>query len=433
MSARAATLLAWSLAGLSMVMFVASVALYILIRSGPVPSNLIAGRTLIDPLTSVPALAFPVIGALIASRRPHNPIGWICLADGFLWMFLSVIDYYGVYGLAKPGSVPLPVVIYALGQWLWVPTFGLLSIYLVLLFPDGRLPSRKWRPLAWFSGVVIVLVSVTQGLIPGPLPDFGGVRNPFGLEEQPWIEDVSNAIFAPFLLCILASVVSLVLRYRRSGGEVREQIKWIAFAVSFLGLMFVSVMAISLIHFFFAPEMWEGAAQAPPFWLTLLFYVMLLSFVGVPIAVGFAVLKYRLYNIDLIINRTLVYGFLTALLAAVYFGGVTATQAMFRTLTGQEKQSQFAVVISTLVIAALFNPLRRRIQAFIDRRFYRRKYDARKTLEAFTAKLRDETDLDALSGDLVGVVRETMQPAHVSLWLRPDPAQRGSEGSEQIA
>ncbi len=185
MSRRTATWLAWSLAALSVVMFVASVALYSLIRSGPVPSNLIAGRTLIDPLTSVPALAFPVVGALIASRRPHNPIGWICLADGFLWMFLSVIDYYGVYGLAKPGSVPIPVLIYALGQWLWVPTFGLLSIYLVLLFPDGRLPSRRWRPLAWFSGVVIVLVSVTQGLIPGPLPDFGGCAIRLDLRDNP--------------------------------------------------------------------------------------------------------------------------------------------------------------------------------------------------------------------------------------------------------
>jgi hypothetical protein len=425
MSRRTASWLAWSLAALSMVMFLASVAFFVLIRSAPVPSGVGSSRTLIDPLTSVPALAFPVVGALIASRRPHNPIGWICLADGFLWMFLSVIDYYGVYGLAKPGSVPFPVVIYALGQWLWVPTFGLLSIYLVLLFPDGSLLSRRWRSLAWLSGVVIVLVSVTQGLIPGPLPDFGGVRNPFGLEGQPWIEDVSNAIFVPFLLCILASVVSLVLRYRRSGGEVRQQIKWIAFAVSFLGLMFVSVMAISLIHFF-APETWEGTAQAPPFWLTLLFYVMLLSFTGVPVAIGFAVLRYRLYNIDLLINRTLVYGTLTATLIAVYFGGVAATQTIFRALTGQEQQPQLAIVVSTLVIAALFNPLRRRIQSFIDRRFYRSKYDAAKTLEAFSAKLRDETDLDALSDDLVGVVRETMQPAHVSLWLRPDTASRAS-------
>ena len=192
-------------------------------------------------------------------------------------------------------------------------------------------------------------------------------------------------------------------------------------------MVFVSVMVISLIIFFFAPETWERTADTPPFWLELLFYVMLLSFGGVPIAVGFAVLKYRLYNIDLLINRTLVYGALSTMLVVIYFGGVATTQAIFRALTGQEQQPQLAIVISTLVIAALFNPLRRRIQSFIDRRFYRRKYDAAKTLEAFSAKLRDETDLDALSDDLVGVVRETMQPAHVSLWLRPDTPRKGEK------
>jgi hypothetical protein len=420
-SPRAASWLAWSLAALSVAMFLVSVALYVLARLTPVPSNLGSSRPIIDLLVSVPVLAFPLVGALIVSRRPHNPIGWICLAEGFLWMFLTVIDYYGVYGLARPGSVPFPVVIYALAQWLWVPTVGLLAIYLPLLFPDGRLPSRRWRPLAWLSGAVIVLASVTQGLIPGPLPDFGGVRNPFGLERQPWVADAANAILVPFLVCILASVVGLILRYRRSGGEVRQQIKWIAFAASFLGLMFVTAMVSGLTVFFFAPESW-GSGNNLPLWFDLLFSVALLSFGGVPVAVGFAVLKYRLYNIDLLINRTLVYGALTATLALIYFGGVAMTQAIFRALTGQEHQPQLAVVVSTLAIAALFNPLRRRIQAFIDRRFYRRKYDAAKTLETFSAKLRDETDLDALSDDLVGVVRETMQPAHVSLWLRPETA-----------
>jgi hypothetical protein len=421
MSRRSAAWLAWSLAGLSMVMFVASVALYVLARSAPIPSSLVASRTVIDLLISVPVLAFPVVGALIASRRPHNPIGWICLADGFLWMLLGLFDYYGVYGLVRPGSVPFPVVIYALGQWLWVPTVGLLAIYLVLLFPDGRLPSRGWRPLAWLSGAVIVLMSVTQGLVPGPLPELGRVRNPFGLEGAPWVADATNAILVLFLFCILASVLSLILRYRRSGGEVRQQIKWIAFAASFVGLVFVSVMVSALMALYFAPETW-GSSDTPPFWFDLLFSVALLSFGGVPIAVGFAVLKYRLYNIDVLINRTLVYSTLTATLALIYFGGVATVQAIFRTLTGQEQQPQLAVVVSTLVIAALFNPLRRRIQSFIDRRFYRRKYDAAKTLEAFSAKLRDETDLDALNAELVGVVRETMQPAHVSLWLRPDTA-----------
>jgi hypothetical protein len=155
-----------------------------------------------------------------------------------------------------------------------------------------------------------------------------------------------------------------------------------------------------------------------------------LSVITLPAAIGIAILRYRLYDIDVVINRTLVYGLLTAILALVYLGGVATTQAIFRTLTGQEHQPQLVVVISTLVIAALFNPLRRRIQSFIDRRFYRKKYDARKALEIFSAKMRDETDLNALSDDLVGVVREAMQPAHVSLWLRPDLPSRGSEGQE---
>jgi hypothetical protein len=341
-------------------------------------------------------------------------------------MLLNLFDYYSVYGLAKPGSVPFPATIAGLSQWLWVPTMGLLAIYLVLLFPDGRLPSRRWRPLGWLSGALIVLAGVSSGLTPGPLPDLGGVRNPFGLEGAPWVADAFSIVFLLLALCILASALSLVLRYRRSRGEERVQIKWIAFAASFVGIMFVSLMVIdSIIAKYFAPESWGPGTE--PLWVELVFYVMVMSFGGVPIAVSFAVLKYRLYDIDLLINRTLVYGSLTALLAATYFGGVTGAQAIFRTLTGQEEQPQIAVVASTLVIAALFNPLRRRIQALVDRRFYRRKYDARKTLEVFSAKLRDETDLEALNSELVGVVRETMQPKHLALWLRPDTPLKGKQ------
>ena len=429
MAPRAAVWLAWSLAGLSVIMFVASISLYALTRAASVPGSLGASRTFIDQLVSVPVLAFPLVGALIASRRPRSPIGWICLADGVLWMFLSMIDSYGVYGLAEPSSVPFPVVIYALAQWLWVPTIGLLAIYLALLFPDGRLPSRRWRPLAWLSGVVIVVVGVAQGLVPEPMLEFGGVRIAFGLERQPWVADTASAILVPLLLCILASALSLILRYRRSGGEVRQQIKWIAFAASFMGLMFVITMVSGLAVSFIAPETW-GSENNPPLWFELLFTVVLLSFGGVPIAVGVAVLKYRLYDIDVIVNRTLVYGSLTATLAATYFGGVVLLQWSFRALT--EGESQLAIVASTLLIAALFNPLRHRIQSFIDRRFYRKKYDAAKTLEAFSARLRDETDLEALNAELVEVVRETMQPSHVSLWLRPDRASQNGGLREKM-
>jgi hypothetical protein len=432
-SSRAAALLAWTLVALSVAMFLASVALYVLARSAQVPSSLSTDLTVSGLLVFVPFLAFPIVGALITSRRPQNPIGWICLADGLLWMLTGMVNYYSLYGVARPGSVPYPVAIGTLGnQWLWVPTVGLLGIYLLLLFPDGRLPSGRWRPLAWFSGVLIVLLSVAGGLAPGPLENQGGVPNPFGLEGHPWLADAVLVMLPLLPLCILVSAVSLVLRFRRSGGEVRQQIKWIAFVASFAGVVYLSLMVSSLIFFIFAPEMVGGGGRLapPPLWVELLFSVAALSFAGIPVAIGFAVLKYRLYDIDVVINRTLVYGSLTALLALVYFGGVAATEAIFRTLTGQEHQPQLAIVISTLVIAALFNPLRHRIQAFIDRRFYRRKYDARKTLEAFSARLRDETDLNALSDDLVGVVRETMQPTHVSVWLRPDSPTKGSEAPE---
>jgi hypothetical protein len=208
---------------------------------------------------------------------------------------------------------------------------------------------------------------------------------------------------------------------------VREQIKWIAFAASFMGLLYLGIMGTGLIiHLVSAPQT-PSDLGSQSLLGALLENVTVLSFAGVPVAIGFAVLKYRLYEIDIIINRTLVYGSLTVSLAVVYFGGVSVTQAIFRALTSQEEQPQLAIVVSTLVIAALFSPLRRRIQSFIDRRFYRRKYDARKTLEAFSAKLRDETDLDSLSDDLVGVVRETIQPAHVSLWLRTETASEGQQ------
>jgi MFS family permease len=423
MSLRTASWLAWSLAAFGLAMFVATVALHLLARLVEFPGKWITLGVVSNLLSFVPFLAFPLVGALVASRRPRNPIGWILLADGILWMLGGIFDSYRVYSLARPGSVPFPVVIYALGQWLWVPAVGLFAIYLILLFPDGGLPSRRWRTLAWLSGLVLVLLSVGIVLSPGPLNGLRAVQNPFGLEQYPWVINAFLVVLPLLPLCILASAVSLVLRYRRSGGEVREQIKWIAFAALFVGVLFLVDIGASLL-------LTSGtAADAEPPWLKLLDQFGFLSYTAVPIAVGFAVLKYRLFDIDVIINRTLVYGLLTALLVLVYFGGVTATQAVFRTLTGQQQQPQLAIVVSTLVIAALFNPLRRRIQSLIDMRFYRRKYDAAKTLEAFSAKLRDETDLDALSDDLVGVARETMQPSHVSLWLRPDMASKKDDVS----
>src|SRR5215211_673309 len=416
MSSRGTSWLAWSLAALSVVMFVGSVALWILAHSTHVPRSLDADLTTGGLLGQALFLVFPLVGALIASRRPENPIGWLCLVDGLLWTTTNMLDYHSVYGMASPGSVPFPVGLAGVNHWLWVPTVGLLGTYVFLLFPDGRLPSRRWRPLAWLSGVVIASESLGLMVSPGPLDMPRGIRNPFGLEAAPWVAVAAHATLPLLPLCMLASALSLVMRYRRSRGDVRQQIKWIAFAASLVALTYLIAIVALFIH---PSEIWFAAGL--PLWLDLIEYAALLSITSVPITIGFAVLKYRLYDIDIIINRTLVYGSLTAILAGVYFGGVTATQALFRDLAGQEQLPQLVVVASTLVIAALFNPLRRRSQSFIDRSFYRRKYDAAKTLEAFNSRLRNETDLDALSNDLVGVASATMQPAHVSLWLRPDP------------
>jgi hypothetical protein len=411
MSTRASAWLAWSLAGLCVAMFVASVVLYyVLVRSsqeGPSTSGALSELLIFGTF-----LAFPIVGALIASRHPKNPVGWICLAIGLFWTLIFLGD-------SIPGSGPYPVTTDALTQSLWIPPVGLLGIYLILLFPDGKLPSRRWRPLAWLSGVVMVLASLGITFSPGPLEGHPGVRNPFGLEGAPWVATAGIVILLLLPLCMLASALSLMMRYRHSRGEEREQIKWIAFAASVEGLLYLITLVSSLTY----SGPWGAAGT--PLWLGLLQQAALVSFTAVPIAVGFAVLRYRLYEIDLLINRTLVYGSLTATLVALYFGGIVVLQRIFVTLTGQ--QSTLAVVASTLLIATLFTPLRRRIQSFIDRRFYRRKYDSRKTLEAFSTKLRDETDLEALNNDLVGVVRETMQPAHVTVWLRPETAPKGEQ------
>ena len=417
-SAHAAAWLAWSLAALSGAMFVVAGVLSVLAQYAQPSGSSSVVDTVSQTVSFVLFLAFPIVGALVASRRPRNPIGWILLADGLLWMVLAVTDSYFVYGVARPGSVPYPVAVGTIGnQWLWMTAVGLLGIYLLLLFPDGRLLSKRWRLLAWLSGVAIALFSVAEGLAPGPLENQGGVQNPFGLDGLPWLSAAGYIVAPLFPLCILASAVSLVLRYRRSGGEVRQQIKWVAFVASLAGLLYLCAMIIGQV---LVVSKDGGKLPTLPWWLDLLFSVAVLGFAAVPVAIGFAILRYRLYDIDIIINRTLVYGSLTASLLTLYFGGVATMQAVFRALTGQEQQPQLAVVVSTLAIAALFNPLRRRIQSFIDRRFYRRKYDARKTLEGFSSRLREETDLETLNNDLSGVVRETIQPAHVSLWLRPD-------------
>jgi hypothetical protein len=359
---------------------------------------------------SVASLAISTVGTLVASRRPGNPIGWLFCASGFLHAIEAFAGEYGVYALIGPGSLPGGVMALWLASWAWILA-GQLILFLFLLFPDGRLPSPRWRVVAWLSVIGILQETALYALEPAQLleTDLHGlppVKNPFALEDAAHFLNMVGTVSSPLLgVLVLAPIVALFLRYRRARGEERQQIKWVAYAAALL------TVAISVVSIW--PAL-DGSIVGG--------VLFLIGFLAISIAIGIAILRHRLFDIDLIINRTLVYGVLTAALVAVYVGSVVLLQALLRALSGQE--SQLAVVASALAIAALFNPLRRRIQGFIDRRFYRKKYDAARTLSDFSAKLREETDLDSLSDDLVSVVEETMQPAHASLWLRP------SEGSD---
>jgi hypothetical protein len=351
-------------------------------------------------------LTFSVVGAMIASRQPRNAIGWIFCGVGLVMGINSLAGGYAEYRLSggsAPGSLAETAAWFA--SWSWTILVYAPTSFLLLLFPDGRLPSPRWRPVAWCAALGLIGFLAGAALQTGPLGDFPRIVNPYGVDSLILaVVAVTGAILAA--ASMVASAVSLIVRMRRAGRAQRQQIKWLAYGGAIVvGTVFASVVI----------SIWSANVGIA---------VVSVGLLGVPIFTGVAIARYRLYDIDIVINRTLVYGALTAALVAVYFGGVVTLQILFRALTGQEQQPQLALVVTTLAIAALFDPLRRRIQSFIDRRFYRRKYDARKTLEAFSVKLRDETDLEALSGDLEGVVRETMQPAYVSLWLRPDKASK---------
>ena len=236
MSARVLAWLAWLLGGLSMAMFFAMVVLTVSsLYVGPSARDASVWGVLGELWGGVPFLAFPVVGALIASKRPENPIGWICLIVGLLWMLLGLEEGIGAYASARFGQVRPPLTLEALNQGIWALPVGLLGIYMILLFPDGKLPSRRWRPLAWFAGALIAVICVSFPLVPGPLGSHSGLRNPLGQEWLAWFSDVAVFVVLPLQACILASALSLIFRYRRSGGEAREQIKWLAFAACFLG------------------------------------------------------------------------------------------------------------------------------------------------------------------------------------------------------
>jgi hypothetical protein len=412
MIARTTSRLAWSMwvvclvtAGFTLTLSILSVGVEP--RFGDTPS---AGDVVTAAVYFVAVAAFATVGAFVIWRRPGNAIGWVFLAIGVAVSIRVGAAQYAEYSLlVRPGSLPGGRFAVSLGEALSTTMFALLGLAL-LLFPDGRLPSRRWRKLLWILGAAALFGVVGLGLRPGHFAEteaFDTFSNPLGVGSDPEPFDALGGL--SWLLVtsgLFACGVAMVRRMRRAHGIERLQLKWIAFAAS---LFAVGFLVISITFFV---EL-SGSIIDP-----LRTAVLGLGFCMIPIAAGIAILRYRLYDIDVVINRTLVYGALTAILAGVYIGSVLLLQLALRPVT---ESSNLAIAGSTLAVAALFRPARTRIQAAVDRRFYRRKYDAARTLERFGTHLRDEVALDSLSAELRAVVIDTMQPAHVSLWLREAP------------
>jgi hypothetical protein len=355
-----------------------------------------AGTTLVSVMFLAVPATFAVVGGLLSVRRPENTVGWMCLTIGLVWGIQSAGDAITVWAIHRDH---LGLVEWAgLSEALWLPAVGLTG-QLALRLPDGRLPSERWRLFSWFCTGSVVLVTVVLLTKPGRVNDVPGTINPVG---SAWLHALSP-LFVLIPISFLGAFLSLALRYRRSDGLARLQIRWIAFG----GLVIVAVglpllVATLLGHL--------GTGLPVPVQA-----VDIVANLAIPITIGVAVLRYRLYEIDTIINRTLVYAGLTAVLVATYLVSVLAFRLVLDPITGK---SDLAVAVSTLAVAALFRPLRSRIQRLVDHRFYRRKYDAARTLESFVARLREEVDLETVGLDLRAVVNETMQPEHVRLWLQ---------------
>ena len=393
----AATRLAWSLWALTVALTALSLLLLILNRShhAHIFDWWLGNSMVVIDVT---------VGAVVASRRPENPVGWLLCVSDVAVGASSFASQYAIYALlAQPDSLPAGKAMAWIASWLLPIMIGL-QVFYILLFPTGRLPGRRWRWVVWLTVAFMVAGVITSALSPGAyLGSLGPIRNPLGIVGFTYFWKAILYFISPLLFA--AAALSVFVRLRRAVGVERQQIKWLAYAAAIFALStLLNVLTLAIN----APRWFEWANTA----------IFTAAGLAVTVSIGIAILRYRLYDIDLLINRTLVYGSLTATLIALYFGGIVVLQSIFVALIGQE--STLAVVASTLAIAAVFNPLRRRVQRSVDRGFYRRKYDAAKTLAAFNARLRDETDLSALSGDLVRVASRTVQPVHVSLWLRPD-------------
>ena len=378
--------LAWTLCAVSVAMLVAGAVLTV--AAGDVTPAF-------DLVVTVALVTFPVVGALVASRRPGNAIGWLFCAAGVLFAAASLADGYATYAFAE--GLPGRTWAAWLGSWLFLPPLFGTPPLLFLLFPDGRPLSRAWRAAVWLAAAAIALQGAGAALLEGELVDapVEGLANPAGVAGADLFE---GAGWALTLVSLLLATTSLTLRFRRARGAERLQLKWFASAAVLFALSCIAAGVI-----------WASEERLPTGGQLL----VLTAYAAIPVAAAIAILRHRLYDIDLVIRRTLVYAALTATLAAAYLG----TVLLIGLAVGE---SDLAIAASTLAVAALFRPARERIQAGVDRRFYRRRYDAARTLEAFGARLRDQIDLEALGADLGTVVRDTVQPAHVSLWLRRD-------------
>lgn len=397
MSKRLTFWLAW----FTLVLYLVIAIVTLLFQMKNAPSELLS-----DIFNALVLLAFATVGALIASRHPQNPIGWIfciCALLSALGNFLLEYTFYTL--ITVPGSLPAGALLGVFGNWARSLGWFLMLTYLLLLFPNGHLPSPRWRPLAYLIAGLLVAYSIAVLLTAYPYINIdtrlAAVRNPLGiLVANDLFDQLANFSLLLLYLTIIACIIAVVLRFRRARGEERQQLKWFAYGTTLSILMLIVIIILIFSN--------VNGAPGSFFFLTVVF---------IPISAGIAMLRYRLYDIDVLINRTLVYGSLSALLALLYFGLIFTLQSLLQGTLIQN--NGVAIVVSTLAIYALFQPLRRRIQQFIDHRFYRRKYDAARTLAAFGTTLRNEVELSQLREQLVAIVRETMQPTHVSLWLRP--------------
>jgi hypothetical protein len=382
---------------LALVLLTAGLLLLWVSAGGPLPESYSSRPE--QAINLVGLLGPPLLGGLIVARRPSNPYGWLWAAYGLGWAVVGFTNAYVAYLSASDTGVawwarPIAWV----NMLAFVPLLGLTALIL-LLFPDGQPSSGRWRWVAWAIGGVVVVTTVAGALLPAEKGD--PVGNPLAMQgsAEAVAEAVADVGITALFFGIVLAAASLLLRFRRARGLQRQQLKWLAYG----GAVLAGYVVLDMVSL--APS---GLVDA---------LLEALTFAALYVGVGMAVLRYRLYDIDRLINRTLVYGSLTAILGLGYAGIVLVLGQLFGGVT--KDPPSWAVAGATLAVAALFQPARRRIQRAVDRRFNRRRYDAARTIEAFSARLRDEIDLDTLSAELLGVVRQTMEPTTASLWLRP--------------